>query len=872
MRPTMLRSVLAVCLIISAVSFASDVVEVIPLKSDILVVHLDDGHVDYHQKGEPRNADVLVVDPVDSVTCNAPGTYSITSPDDPNYSSAKSPTSLGRKSKAMEFAMGAPLGSDFAREHWVYLQLPTPMQPGKTYVLNTGSLAKNGSQWTMKFDAATARSEAIHVNILGYSTLAPEKYAYIYHWGGDLGSIDFSAYEGQQFQLVNTATGSVAYTGTINWRQAKDFHETAWDADTRNQNFLEADVWDCDFSAFNTPGTYVVAVEGIGCSFPFDITPDAYRQAWHHVTRALFYNRAGQEITAEYSDHPRPADHHPDLTPGFSGKIDYSSTRTLDAKDEGNDAAWEANIKGPINTWGWYHDAGDWDGYRSHHQIPVFLLFTYEFYSQNFSDGDLNIPESGNGMPDILDEAAWLMRFFHRTRHAIVDAGYGNGGAGGARVFAYDKIGDNPDTYASWEDVNRQWLVSGEDPSTSYLYAGMAAQMAFNLKKLNITDPKGVDWEQEAKEVYQWAENNQQPTDSLARYRNYAAAALYRLTQQSTYHDDFIEDWNTMPADNKKAGSFTNSREWRYGPWLYANLPQHSVAVDQTTYDACHQSIKETAEFIMTSSFIKDRACRWSGNFWRPLNTGAATSPQIIDGVFGYGILKHTEPDIANQILARMYTTADYFLGTNPLNMCWINGLGERHPTQFLHLDWWYCGNAEIIPGFVPYGPYHVNSDFNYYAGYSHLPAFASIYPQPKMDFPAHERFFNARYHIATGEFTVHQTIIHSSLAYGALCAPAGMAPIDNSRPVANAPVAAAPRVAIAQLRDGAVEVRMAGEQRYPVTVRITDLTGRLITWAGIDGTRRRSVVLRPEVGCGTYVVSVSGSGMRSASRVVMDR
>jgi hypothetical protein len=50
------------------------------------------------------------------------------------------------------------------------------MQEGRTYTVDTGSLARNGTHWTLKFDMAHARSEAVHVNTLGYVLGAPEKY------------------------------------------------------------------------------------------------------------------------------------------------------------------------------------------------------------------------------------------------------------------------------------------------------------------------------------------------------------------------------------------------------------------------------------------------------------------------------------------------------------------------------------------------------------------------------------------------------------------------------------------------------------------------------------------------------------------------
>jgi hypothetical protein len=43
-------------------------------------------------------------------------------------------------------------------------------------------------------------------------------------------------------------------------------------------------------------------------------------------------------------------------------------------------------------------------------------LLAYELAPQKFRDGELNIPESGNGIPDIVDEAKWGVDFYKRIQ------------------------------------------------------------------------------------------------------------------------------------------------------------------------------------------------------------------------------------------------------------------------------------------------------------------------------------------------------------------------------------------------------------------------------------------------------------------------
>lgn len=875
------RSILrltAACLLATLrLTYGSDVVEVLPLTRSILMVHFDDGYIDYHEEGENRNKDVIVSDPLDTAAVMAVSAYTISSADDPAYASAVSPDSVGRKTKGNEEAVCDDPNNSFVLEHWLYLFLPSPMRKGKTYTVTTGSLAKNGSEWELAFNEHTARSEAVHVNIVGYSILAPEKYAYLYHWMGDKGSLGLSSFEGKKFQLVSTDDGTVAFEGTIAFRQSKDHKDLAWTQDAINQNLLYTDVWDCDFSSFNAVGTYVIAVDGIGCSFPFEIKADALRKPFYYVMKGIYHNRCGHELAAKHTETPRPACHHPGVTPGFDGHVKYSTTRMCDITSEsGSQEDWDANMKGELDTWGWYHDAGDWDGYTSHYKVPAWLLFTYEHYADNFTDGELDIAESGNGIPDILDEAAWLLRFYRRTRLAVKEKGWGSGGVAGGRVQSNTHKGyfcENAGTRASYHDTCDLWVVSGEDPFMSFLYAGMTAQLAWLYERDGLTDPEGVDWKQEAIETYDWAQNNTRAGDTDAKNhhyygcRMYGAASLFRITGEAKYNDQFIADAQTIGLKSKGI-DFTNWGTRKPGVWVYANIPVDR-AVDAGWADTCYQIIGRTANFIMLWPQVKNRACRWSGNWWKPLNIGEGTTPLILDGTIGYALMKDRDPDLAAEILPRLYTTADYFLGTNPLNMTWVVGLGERHPTQMMHLDSWYNGKDKLNIGFVPYGPYHTAMDFNWHGVYSHVTDFKSVYPPGGKRWPPHERFFNTRYSIATGEFTVHQTNNYAAAVYGALCAPPGTAHIAY-RGEQNGLRNRAGRTLNVACTDGVVRIGLGGTGKTRLTVTISNLAGRRVLRRQVLVAAGTPVRLSPSLSRGLYLLSVQGKQMGSTQAMMV--
>jgi endoglucanase len=771
--------------ILANTAYASEIAEVLPLTDRILMLHFDDGYVVHHQRGSPRSDEKVIVEPLDTAAASRPESYRITNADDVAYHQPQCPTAVGRKSKGTDFAWfvdkwenGHAVNTrpDHAREHWLYLMLPKPMQRGRTYVVGTGALASNGQQWTLVFDEASARSEAVHVNLLGYVPSAPQKYAYVFHWMGDKGSLDLKPFEGRPFHLIEQATGTPAFTGKLVFRMPAGQQETFHKSDSPpDGSFLKADVYECDFSSFTRPGRYRVAVEGIGCSFPFRLDPDVYREAFYTVARGLYHNRSGIALEAPYTEFTRPAPHNPRLTPGFAGKLVYTNVRFTEWGSEGGNAKeLLAHARGPIESCGWYQDAGDWDSYYSHLRVAQELLFAYEMAPRNFTDGELNIPESRNGVPDILDEAAWLPRFCYRLRHELLQKGYGTGGIG-LRIAGDAFGGDEkalPDGrkvgQGSWEDVNRMWAASGEDPWSTYRYAGTAAHLAHCLQLAQAKDPEGIDWAKEAEEAYAWARKNTRPGDetkspALKEPRSYATAALFRLTGDPAYEKQFAAD----AADIAPTTGLWDDRQ--YGPILYA-LAGGSCRPDT----AIQQRIRAAVLFTADSEAIEvpaKRALRWGGNWYMPMLVGQQTTPLMLQTAAAYSLTRSSDPARAERYLAALYTTCDYFLGGNSLNMTWVTGLGPRRPVHVFHMDAWYNGQGRFHPGIIPYGPWRKEKNEGqgpWDVAWPHK----TVYPEIDA-WPGNERWFDNRCSPMNSEFTIHQNLAPAAALFGFLCAPA---------------------------------------------------------------------------------------------------
>ena len=760
----------------------TELVEAMPLTDRILLLHFNEGHVVHHQRGQGRSNEQVIISPLDVTAATKPTTYSIRSLDDEQYCKAQAPVEVGRKSKGTDFAWfvdkwenGHAVNErpDHTKEHWIYLLLADPMKRGKTYFLGTGSLASNGNEWKLTFDETKMRSEAIHVNLLGYAPSAPEKFGYVYHWLGDKGGLDLKAYEGTAFRLIDLASGKAAFSGKLKFRTAATQQETFHKADSPpNGNFLKTDVYECDFSGFKQPGKYVLTVEGIGCSFPFSLASDIYREAFRTVARGLYHNRSGIALEKPYTEFTRPAPHNPKLTPGFSGKLLYTSIRFTEWGSEGGNAKrLQAASKGPIDSAGWYQDAGDWDSYYTHLRVAQELLLIYEMGSEKFLDGELNIPESGNGIPDILDEAAWLPRFCYRLRHELMERHYGTGGLG-LRI-AGDAFGDDEKILAdgkrvgqgSWEDVNRNWAASGEDPWSTYRYAGAAAHLAFCLRIAHSRDPENIDWIREATEAYAWAQANTRPGDeqkspALREPRSYAAAALFRITGEKTFEQQFAND----TADIGPHTILVDDRQ--YGPIVYA-LAEGKTESDSVINDRMRGAVLATSHSIV--EVASKRALRWGGNWHMPMLVGQQTTPWLLSLAAGYTLAKDKNKEAAEKYLATLYTTCDYFLGCNALNMTWATGLGPRHPRQVFHMDAWYNGRGGFHPGIIPYGPWRKERTEGlgpWDVAWPHK----TVYP-PIDSWPGNERWFDNRCSPMNSEFTIHQNTAPAAAIFGFLCA-----------------------------------------------------------------------------------------------------
>ena len=179
-----------------------------------------------------------------------------------------------------------------------------------------------------------------------------------------------------EFTILNDKE-EVVYTGKLS---APVYSENA-----------DESVYIGDFTEFKTDGTYTIKVGDNKVSFPFKIGADVYDEMLMDAFRMLYLQRCGCNLTKEYA-----------------GAFSHNACHTEDARIYGTNDTKDLS--------GGWHDAGDYGRYVAPGVVAAYdLLLLYEDYPEFWGTrDDLEIPESGNGVPDVLDEARyeidWLLK------------------------------------------------------------------------------------------------------------------------------------------------------------------------------------------------------------------------------------------------------------------------------------------------------------------------------------------------------------------------------------------------------------------------------------------------------------------------------
>ena len=749
---------------------ATKVIGLKVIDKDYLMVHFRDGEVHYRDNGTGTSAylghsfaegdDTLLVfgERLKVGEAQKAGLWKISSTDDKTFS-ATQPLNVWRKSKPMN--TDNTLKSEL--DHWLFLQLPQSMKQGRTYTVTIPKgIGADKETVTICFDIWNAQSEAVHVNIMGYSPSEALHAADLYQWLGDGGQRDYKAWEGRKVWLYQVNTKKKQSVGTVKfWKQAAEA-----DKEAGSKNLVGTDVWNIDFKG-TTPGCYRLVVEDVGCSMDFEIGNEVYYEPFRYSVRGYYYMRLGEPIDPTHVwPVPRQPQFIPETDPkGFTVyKTDFQpwspgwrELRT-DVWDEPHfkplkaSIFWQHRLPGnPVNTEvkGGHSDAFDWDRHLAHVSNIYDMLLPYILTNGRLAEDALGIRESGNGIPDLIDEARNEVDFFLSIRDGE----------------AYSQGVTNP---------CNDWSVMFQAGCTTMAAWANAANCAvlgeaFRLQKNDTLRQYYTD---EAIKAFRFAskQENQQLDDlqdigSMSMrgrdFRQLAAAFLYNLTGD--------EQWEKIMAEesmikNRESLLFNKGRQGFFGIGVTNQYRESDIPFCQLWAAAAYLTCPYPRHFtdlyqnLKASINAQAEAYNISHAAQRPSRRAANDSRWQVSQNLQLVMLAHYIADKTRkkQLEQVMYTEAGWALGRNPGNIVEMTGLGERHIT-----DVYTTGRNDGEPGTHPgQTPFNGTETWSPNNGGDARILLNRCYPAwNDGGWPRQESYFNQRYMWVNGEFTPRETM-----------------------------------------------------------------------------------------------------------------
>ena len=425
-----------------------------------------------------------------------------------------------------------------------------------------------------------------------------------------------------------------------------------------------------DFTALTTPGTYRLEIAG-QLSDTFTISPTIYADALRLTTRAFYGQRCGCAVDLG-NGYKHPACH-------LQGAFDPTSGRSGSLP----------------NTGGW-HDAGDYGRYIVNSGISTgTLLWAWELFPDALQHLNLNIPESGQQLPDFLAEIKWNLTWMLSLQDT-------DGGVWHKQTrLHFCAFIMPPDDHLS-----SQVIGTGTAPfKSTCATADLASVMAIAARCYQPYDPTfAARCLASARLAWAWAHKNPSvtftnpPTVFTGGYGDndcsdellWASAELFRTTHDPQYESALLESINPLlPTLKISVPSWNNVASlalWTYafatastpGAPSSATVPSspkvgsHSLssAIKQATATAAAQLI-DRAHTNAYGNTLALTDFHWGSN------SNAANQSLLL--LIARRFDPHNQPAL-DAALANLH----YLLGRNCHGVSWVTQLGH-HPFQHPH-------------------------------------------------------------------------------------------------------------------------------------------------------------------------------------------
>lgn len=481
----------------------------------------------------------------------------------------------------------------------------------------------------------------------------------------------------------------------LNHEDVEDF--VIWDVDAKDivyegklsssvtKTFSGSNARIADFSRFAEVGKYIVVLNGVGKSYPFEINPQINQNLGKASIKAFYYQRASTKldethagIWAREMGHPDDqAMIHPSAISASRGAGDLFASPK-----------------------GWY-DAGDYNKYVVNSGITVgTLLSLYEDYPSYFQKLELNIPESGDQIPDLLDEIRWNLDWmismqdpgdggvYHKLTTARFEGMVEPHLAVSQRYFVAKSTTATLDFAAVMAQAARVYKAFFPEESVTYLkaaekawsWAKMHPDVLYKQKEMNETfDP----------DVVTGAYGDYSANDEW----NWAASELFITTHNLVYWEELAEADQSFKLPS-----------WNQVSWLgYYSLLRHQDNITLLPQEWMAMlkinllsSAREQIEGTEATAFKSPIETNTQNFIW---GSNAIAANQGI--LFLYAFKQSNE----HIFLERALDNLDYILGRNATGYSYVTGFGSKTPLYPHHRLATSRPDLPPLPGFIVGGP-----------------------------------------------------------------------------------------------------------------------------------------------------------------------
>lgn len=537
------------------------------------------------------------------------------------------------------------------------------------------------------YSSPTTTVEFIKIDQFGYRQTA-EKVAVISDpQNGYNAALSFNP--GTSYEVRDWYTDAIVHTGNIQVWNSGATHTQSGDK-----------VWWYDFSTLTTPGDYYIfdPINNVG-SYQFRICNSIYLEVLKQSLRMFYYQRCG---AAKLSAHT--------TTAWSDATCHAGTTQDTDCRLYNN-----TNVSTSLNLSGGWHDAGDYNKYVNFtFSTMQDLLLAYRENPLAFGD-DYNIPESGNSIPDILDEVKYELDWLLKMQQS-------NGSL-------LTVIGGGGTTPPSTDTQQRKYGPA----STSATFTGSAI-FALAAKIYNSIGQTtyGATLQTAAINAWNWATanpgitfynsgilaagENETNADGLFTRHLVAAIYLYDLTGNATYKT-YVDNNYTSAHLLQWQYVYPFENEMQDALLHYTTLPNVSTTVYNAIRNAYANSVS-TNNADNLPAYLNEtdayRAYVSNNNYTWNSNKTKACQGNIFLNMNVYGLNPANNSNYTNAAQGIL----NYFHGVNPNSKTYLSNMAgfgaENSVSQFYH-GWFHDGSSlwdEVgvstygpAPGFIPGGP-----------------------------------------------------------------------------------------------------------------------------------------------------------------------